>query len=81
MLSIDELNKHNEREIFLSILKEKLPTKRYKKIIQKSDYNRKIFELQIDLVNLQNWISKMFYSEDNKQYSVLNRRTFLLYLL
>lgn len=58
MLSIDELNKHNEREIFLSILKEKLSKKRYKKIIQKSDYNRKIIELQIDLVNLQNWISK-----------------------
>ena len=58
MLSIDELNKHNEREIFLSILKEKLSKKRYEKIIQKSDYNRKIIELQIDLVNLQNWISK-----------------------
>ena len=64
MLSIDELNKHNEREIFLSILKEKLSKKRYKKIIKKSDYNRKIIELQIDLVNLQNWISK-----NNKEYA------------
>ena len=41
MLSIDELNKHNEREIFLSILKEKLSKKRYKKIIQKNQNNIK----------------------------------------
>ena len=58
MLSINELNNHNERKFFLSVLKEKLPKNRYKKIIQKSDYNRKIIELQIDLVNLQNWINK-----------------------
>ena len=36
MLSFEELNKHNERDDFLSLLKEKLSEKRYNKIIQKS---------------------------------------------
>tara|TARA_B100001113_G_C21100880_1_gene618692 strand:- start:248 stop:1858 length:1611 start_codon:yes stop_codon:yes gene_type:complete len=58
MLSFEELNKHNENDNFLSILKEKLSKKRYDKIIQKSNYNKKIIDLQIDLVNLQNWVSK-----------------------
>ena len=58
MLSFEELNKHSEKDNFLSILKDKLSKKRYNKIIQKSDYNKKIIDLQIDLVNLQNWINK-----------------------
>ena len=58
MLSFEELNKHNESDNFLSILKEKLSKKRYDKIIQNSNYNKKIIDLQIDLVNLQNWVSK-----------------------
>ena len=56
MLSFEELNKHNERDDFLSLLKEKLSEKRYNKIIQKSNYNKTIVALQTDLVNLQNWI-------------------------
>ena len=56
MLSFEELNKHNERDDFLSLLKEKLSEKRYNKIIQKSNYNKAIVALQTDLVNLQNWI-------------------------
>ena len=58
MLSFEELNKHNERDDFLSLLKEKLSEKRYNKIIQKSNYNKTIVALQTDLVNLQNWIIK-----------------------
>ena len=58
MLSFEELNKHSEKDNFLSLLKDKLSKKRYNKIIQKSDYNKKIIDLQIDLVNLQNWINK-----------------------
>merc|ERR1711991_15568 len=30
---------------------------------------------------LVSWISEMFHGEDKKQYTILNRRTFLLYLL
>tara|TARA_Y100001958_G_scaffold157761_1_gene153700 strand:- start:3443 stop:5062 length:1620 start_codon:yes stop_codon:yes gene_type:complete len=56
MLSFEELNKYNQRDDFLSILKEKLSEKRYNKIIQKSNYNKTIVALQTDLVNLQNWI-------------------------
>ena len=56
MLSFEELNKYNQRDDFLSLLKEKLSEKRYNKIIQKSNYNKTIVALQTDLVNLQNWI-------------------------
>tara|TARA_X000001036_G_scaffold403966_1_gene410924 strand:- start:301 stop:549 length:249 start_codon:yes stop_codon:yes gene_type:complete len=56
MLKLEELNKHNNKDIFHSILKEKLSKARLKKIIKKSTYNRKIIDLQVDLVNLQNWI-------------------------
>ncbi len=58
MLSIHELSKHNDRDSFLSLLKKKLSKTRFETIYKKSNYNRKITELQIDLVNLQNWISK-----------------------
>ena len=58
MLSIHELSKHNDRDSFLSLLKEKLSKTRFETIYKKSNYNTKITELQIDLVNLQNWISK-----------------------
>ena len=66
MLSFEELNKHSEKDNFLSLLKDKLSKKRYNKIIQKSDYNKKIIDLQIDLVNLQNWINK-----NNKRLCVI----------
>ena len=58
MLSIHELSKHNNRDSFLALLKEKLSKTRFETIHKKSNYNTKITELQIDLVNLQNWISK-----------------------
>ena len=58
MLSIHELSKHNDRDSFLSLLKKKLSKTRFETIYRKSNYNTKITELQIDLVNLQNWISK-----------------------
>jgi len=58
MLSIHELSKHNDRDSFLSLLKKKLSKTRFETIYKKSNYNTKITELQIDLVNLQNWISK-----------------------
>ena len=58
MLSIHELSKHNDRDSFLSLLKKKLSKTRFETIYKKSNYNTKINELQIDLVNLQNWISK-----------------------
>ena len=57
MLEFKELNKFKDKDIFRSILKEKLSKKRFKKIINRSDYNKKIIDLQIDLVNLQNWVS------------------------
>ena len=58
MLSIHELSKHNDRDSFLSLLKKKLSKTSFETIYKKSNYNTKITELQIDLVNLQNWISK-----------------------
>ena len=56
MLSFEELNNHNERDNFLSLLKEKLSAKRYNKILEKSNYNKAIIDLQANLVDLQNWI-------------------------
>ncbi len=58
MLSIHELSNHNDLDSFLSLLKKKLSKTRFETICKKSNYNIKITELQIDLVNLQNWISK-----------------------
>ena len=66
MLSLEELNKHNSRDNFLSLLKEKLSAKRYNKILQKSNYNKAIIDLQANLVDLQNWIYR-----NNKRLCVI----------
>ena len=66
MLTLEELNKFHNKDIFHSILNEKLSKARFEKIIQKSAYNRKIIDLQVDLVNLQNYITK-----NNKRLCVI----------
>ncbi|MBF27301.1 MAG: hypothetical protein CMB90_00220 [Flammeovirgaceae bacterium] len=66
MLTIEDLNKFYNKDVFLSILREKLSNERFEKISQKSSYNEKITSLQIDLVNLQNWIYK-----NNKRLCVI----------
>ena len=59
MLNLEELNSFKNHNDFTRTLKEKLPKKRFEKIIEKSEYNKRIVELQSDLVNLQNWIKKI----------------------
>ena len=66
MLNLEELNSFKNQNDFISILKKKLPKKRFEKIIEKSEYNKRIVELQSDLVNLQNWIKK-----NNKRVCVI----------
>ena len=66
MISLEDLSQFNNKDNFRSILNEKLPSKRYNKILQKSIYNKKIIELQVNLVNLQNWIYK-----NNKRLCVI----------
>ena len=58
MLSIKDLNNFNNPEVFKKILKEKLSKKKFENIIRESNYNKKIIELQTNLVNLQNWVKK-----------------------
>ena len=58
MLSIEDLNKFNNPVVFKKILKEKLSKKKFENIIRESNYNKKIIELQTNLVNLQNWVKK-----------------------
>ena len=62
MLSSNDLNKFYDRSDFKNILKEKLPQKKFLKILNKSDYNKQIISLQSELVLLQNWIK-----ENNKR--------------
>ena len=66
MLNLEELNSFKNHNDFTRTLKEKLPKKRFEKIIEKSEYNKRIVELQSDLVNLQNWIKK-----NNKRVCVI----------
>ena len=58
MLSIKDLNNFNNHVVFKKILKEKLSKKKFENIVRESNYNKKIIELQTNLVNLQNWVKK-----------------------
>ena len=66
MLSSNDLNKFYDRSDFKNILKEKLPQKKFLKILSKSDYNDQITTLQSELVLLQNWIK-----ENNKRLCII----------
>ena len=66
MLSSNDLNKFYNTSDFKNILKEKLPQKKFLKILNKSDYNKQIIELQSELVLLQNWIK-----ENNKRVCII----------
>ena len=66
MLSSNDLNKFYDRSNFKNILKEKLPQKKFLKILNKSDYNKQIITLQSELVLLQNWIK-----ENNKRVCII----------
>ena len=66
MLSSNDLNKFFNTSDFKNILKEKLPQKKFLKILNKSDYNKQIIELQSELVLLQNWIK-----ENNKRVCII----------
>ena len=66
MLSSNDLNKFFNTSDFKNILKEKLPQKKFIKILNKSDYNKQIIELQSELVLLQNWIK-----ENNKRVCII----------
>jgi len=46
----------DEKEKFLKILKSKLPSKKYKKTIDRLNYNKELLFLQSRLVDLQNYI-------------------------
>ena len=54
MLSSNDLNKFYDRSDFKNILKEKLPQKKFLKILNKSEYNKQIITLQSELVLLKN---------------------------
>ena len=66
MLSSNDLNKFYDISDFKNILKEKLPQKKFLKILNKSDYNKQIITLQSELVLLQNWIK-----ENNKRVCII----------
>ena len=66
MLSSNDLNKFHDRSNFKNILKEKLPQKKFLKILNKSEYNKQIITLQSELVLLQNWIK-----ENNKRVCII----------
>jgi len=46
----------DDKDKFLKILKRKLPTKKYNKVIARVNYNKELLSLQSRLVDLQNWI-------------------------
>ena len=56
MLSEKDLILFNDKDKFLKILKNKLPAKKYKKVIDKVDYNNELLSLQSKLADLQNFI-------------------------
>ena len=74
MLSSNDLNKFYDRSDFINILKEKLPQKKFLKILNKSDYNKQIISLQSELVLLQNWIK-----ENNKRAKYTNAIIYLYF--
>ncbi|MEJ2112264.1 MAG: polyphosphate kinase 2 [Flavobacteriaceae bacterium] len=58
MLTLEDFEKHKNREEFLSILKSKLEPSRLEDILYTVNYEQQLLKLQAELVDLQQWVAK-----------------------
>lgn len=58
MLTQEDFEKSNNKDLFLSIVKDKVEPKFYKSISNTLQYEKELLQLQAELVNLQQWVAK-----------------------
>ncbi len=58
MLTLEDFEKHKDREAFLSALKSKIDPERYSDILYAVEYEKELLKLQGELVDLQQWLAK-----------------------
>ena len=58
MLTIEDFEKHKDKEAFMSILKEKVDEERLEQILYTVQYEKELLRLQAELVDLQQWVAK-----------------------
>ncbi|MBT8253912.1 MAG: polyphosphate kinase 2 [Flavobacteriaceae bacterium] len=58
MLTIEDFQKHKDKEAFMSILHEKMDKDRLDSILYTVQYEKQLLQLQAELVDLQQWVAK-----------------------
>ena len=58
MLTLEDFEKHKNREEFISVLKSKLEPSQLEDILYTVDYEMQLLKLQAELVDLQQWVAK-----------------------
>ena len=58
MLTLEDFEKHTNREEFLEVLRQKLPRQSVDDILYTVQYEQELIKLQAELVDLQQWVAK-----------------------
>ncbi len=58
MLTLEDFNKHTDKDSFMEILQQKVPEHRLNDILHIVRYEKALLDLQAELVDLQRWVSK-----------------------
>jgi polyphosphate kinase 2 len=58
MLTLEDLNKHTDKDEFMKILEQKISDSRLKEILYTLKYEKELIQLQAELVDLQQWVAK-----------------------
>ncbi len=58
MLTIEDFHKHDDREAFMAILREKVDPERLDQILFEVQYEKQLLQLQAELVDLQQWVAR-----------------------
>ena len=58
MLAIEDIQKSNNKEEFLEIIKDKVDKEKLTAILETITYENELLNLQAELVNLQHWVAK-----------------------
>ncbi|MBT8273317.1 MAG: polyphosphate kinase 2 [Bacteroidia bacterium] len=58
MLTLQDFQKHSDKDAFMEVLKQKLSEERFNEILNTVRYEKELLELQAELVDLQQWVAK-----------------------
>lgn len=58
MLTLQDFQKHSDKDAFMEVLKQKLSEERLNEILNTVRYEKELLDLQAELVDLQQWVAK-----------------------